>query len=406
MRMIHLTIKDLTQMMRDWKPLIFLLAMPVAFTIMFGFMFGGFSAAADQRLPVGFLDVDQGQFGPFVTSMLEDSGVVRPEAAQSQDTAALSQQVDAGDLAAGVIIPQGYSAALLAGENPSIELILDPASDSGYTIQKVVQSISTRLSNAVQTAQLSAEAYQSLGGSAPDQAFFDKAVNDTLQAWENPPVQVISRAGNAQASIGMGDNAFAQSSPAMMLQFAIAGLISGAEVMVLERKSRSLQRLMTTSIHKASILLGHFLAICLMIVVQFLILTGFADLFLKLDYWSTPVATGLMILVSTLFIASLGLLIGVISKSPEQSTLFALIPMFVLSGLGGAWMPLEVTGKTFQMIGGVTPIAWAMEGFKNILIRGLGTESVILPVVVLLAYTVVLFGLAVWRFSREQFSQS
>lgn len=406
MRMIHLTIKDLTQMMRDWKPLIFLLAMPVAFTIMFGFMFGGFSAAADQRLPVGFLDVDQGQFGPFVMNMLEDSGVVRPEAAQSQDTAVLSQQVDAGDLAAGVIIPQGYSAALLAGENPSIELILDPASDSGYTIQKVVQSISTRLTNAVQTAQLSVETYQTASGSPPDQAFFDKAVNDTLQAWDNPPVQVISRAGNAQASIGMGDNAFAQSSPAMMLQFAIAGLISGAEVMVLERKSRSLQRLMTTSIHKASILLGHFLAICLMIVVQFLILTGFADLFLKLDYWSTPVATGLMILVSTLFIASLGLLIGVISKSPEQSTLFALIPMFVLSGLGGAWMPLEVTGKTFQMIGGVTPVAWAMEGFQNILIRGLGIDSVVLPVGVLLGYTVVLFGLAVWRFSREQFSQS
>jgi ABC-2 type transport system permease protein len=406
MRMIHLTIKDLTQMMRDWKPLIFLLAMPIAFTIMFGFMFGGFSAGGDQRLPVGFLDLDQGQFSPIIMNVLEDSGVVRPEVAQSQDKAELSRQVDGGDLAAGVVIPQGYSAALLAGENPSIELILDPASESGYTVQKVVQSVSTRLTNAVQTAQLSVETYQSLSGAAPGQAFFDKVVNDTLQAWDNPPVEVISRAGKSQASAGLGENAFAQSSPAMMLQFAIAGLISGAEVMVLERKSRALQRLMTTSIHKASILLGHFLAICLMIIVQFLILTGFADLFLKLDYWNTPLATGLMILVSTLFIASLGLLIGVISKSPEQSTLFALIPMFVLSGLGGAWMPLEITGKTFQMIGGVTPIAWAMEGFQNILIRGLGIDSVVLPVGVLLGYTVVLFGLAVWRFSREQFSQS
>jgi ABC-2 type transport system permease protein len=406
MRMLHLTFKDLTQMLRDWKPLIFLLAMPVAFTIMFGYMFGGFSAGGDQRLPVGFIDQDQGQFSPTIMNMLEDSGVVRVEAVQSQDQGALSKQVDARDLAAGVIIPQGYSAALLAGENPSIELILDPASDSGYTIQKMVQSISTRLTNAVQTAQLSAQTYQSLSGKAPDQAFFDKAVHDTLQAWDNPPVEVISKAGTAQASVGLGDNAFAQSSPAMMLQFAIAGLISGAEVMVLERKSRALQRLMTTSIHKASILLGHFLAICLMILVQFLILTGFADLFLKLDYWNTPLATGLMILVSTLFIASLGLLIGVISKSPEQSTLFALIPMFLLSGLGGAWMPLEVTGKTFQTIGGVTPIAWAMEGFQNILIRGLGIQSITLPVIVLLGYTVVLFGLAVWRFSREQFSQS
>ena len=42
MRVIDLAIKDLTQIVRDWRAAIFLLIMPIAFTILFGFAFGGF----------------------------------------------------------------------------------------------------------------------------------------------------------------------------------------------------------------------------------------------------------------------------------------------------------------------------------------------------------------------------
>ena len=76
--------------------------------------------------------------------------------------------------------------------------------------------------------------------------------------------------------------------------------------------------------------------------------------------------------------------------------------MFVLSGLGGAWVPLEVTGETFAMIGHVSPVAWAMDGFKNISIRGLGVESVLMPVAALVGYAVVFFVLSVWRLSAME----
>ena len=75
----------------------------------------------------------------------------------------------------------------------------------------------------------------------------------------------------------------------------------------------------------------------------------------------------------------MGLLIGVIAKNDEQAIGLSLVPMFVLSGLGGAWVPLEITGELFQAIGHLSPVAWAMDGFKNISIRGLGFESALIP---------------------------
>jgi len=75
--------------------------------------------------------------------------------------------------------------------------------------------------------------------------------------------------------------------------------------------------------------------------------------------------------------------------------------MFVLAGVGGAWVPLEYTGRAFQAIGHLLPTAWAMDGFENIVIRGLGLESVWLPAGIMLACAVALFALAAWRFKFE-----
>jgi ABC-2 type transport system permease protein len=123
---------------------------------------------------------------------------------------------------------------------------------------------------------------------------------------------------------------------------------------------------------------------------------------LNINYLRVPEATTLVAFSAALCIAALGLLIGVLARSEEQAITFSLIPMFVLSGLGGAWVPLEVTGETFAAIGHISPVAWAMDGFKNVIIRGFGLESVLVSVAALVGYTVVFFALAVWRLSAAE----
>lgn len=53
-RIFDLTAKDILQNLRDRQSFLFLLIMPIAFTLLFGFAFGGFSAGKeDPRLVVG-----------------------------------------------------------------------------------------------------------------------------------------------------------------------------------------------------------------------------------------------------------------------------------------------------------------------------------------------------------------
>jgi ABC-2 type transport system permease protein len=87
-------------------------------------------------------------------------------------------------------------------------------------------------------------------------------------------------------------------------------------------------------------------------------------------------------------------------KEEQQVILYSMIAMFLFSALGGTWFPLESSSGAFAAVGKLMPSAWAMNGFQNILIRGLGLESVWMAVGALSAYAIGFFLLAVWRFRK------
>jgi len=78
----------------------------------------------------------------------------------------------------------------------------------------------------------------------------------------------------------------------------------------------------------------------------------------------------------------------------SQGTEFAIVPFFCV--IADAFC----AEASFQTIGHVTPVAWAMDGFKNITVRLLGFESVLLPSVALAGYAMLFFLLAAWRFRK------
>jgi len=406
MRVIYLAIKDLLQIVRDWKAAFFLVIMPIAFTLLFGFAFGGFSGVedADPRLPVALLDQDATQQSQALVSSLNTSEVIRIEDGQFTESE-LERMVTEADMAAAIIIPAGYGQQLLDGNPLPLIVIADQSSNSGFAIQGEIESAASRLATAQRTAEVSSRLFEDRQGfddGAARDEFFAATFDQALEAWEQPPIIVKSAQSGLIAEDGSEEeNAFAQTSPGMMAQFAIAGLMGASAVLVLERKNRSLLRLLTTPITKAEILLGHYLAMFVMIFVQLLILIVFAQLFLRLDYFREPLAALLVAVTTALFAASLGLLIGALAKSEEQVIVFALIPMFVLAALGGAWVPLEIMPEGFQSVARLTPVAWVMDGFRDIVLRGQGLEAVWLAAAVLFAYALLIFLLAVWRFRYE-----
>lgn len=389
---IHIASKDLIQMTRDRKIFLFLLIMPIAFTLLFGYAFqGAGQKEADPRMPVGWINRDGSTLSTELVKILSGSEVVRLEPLKENED--LDKAVSEGEMVAGLIIPEGYGIALQNGTPLKLSLMTRPGTPNGMSVEAEVNNAAARLARAAHTAGAISKS------SALD---FDTALRDALVAWENPPVRLmIAHTDASQPAESSGTfSSFAHSSPGMILQFAIAGLLTCAQVIVSERKNRCLQRLLTTSTNLSQILLGHYLAIFLLILCQFAILIIFGQFALHLKYFDHPLATLLVTLTSALFIAALGLLIGAVSRVEEQAIAISLICMFVLSGLGGAWVPLEQTGKVFQAIGSFSPVAWSMDGYKNILIRGLGLDAALLPSAALLGYAALFFFLSVWRFKR------
>jgi ABC-2 type transport system permease protein len=321
---------------------------------------------------------------------MADSGVIRLDEDDARSASALEELVADEKLAAAIIIPADYGKATLAGKTARLTLIADTANSAGTSIEAEALAAANRLDSAVRTALVIEDVAR---GRVP----FDYAFEQAISAWEQPPIAVAETTSIVIKQAGGQAMSLAHTSPGMMLQFAIAGLLTSAQIIVTERKSRTLQRLLTTATRRVHILLGHYLAIFILIFAQFILLITFGQLILKVDYLRLPGATLLVAFSSALCIAAMGLLIGVLAKSEEQTVIFSLIPMFLLSGLGGAWVPLEFTGATFQVIGHLSPVAWAMDGFKNISVRGFGIESVLLPAAALAGYAALFFALAAWR---------
>jgi ABC-2 type transport system permease protein len=123
---------------------------------------------------------------------------------------------------------------------------------------------------------------------------------------------------------------------------------------------------------------------------------------LGVNYLNEPLGTLLVSVALCLWVAAMGLLIGVLAKSDDQVVLFSMVAMFLFSALGGTWFPLEASGGAFAAIGRLMPSAWAMTGYQNILIRGLDLSSAWMPAAILLAYACGFFLLAVWRFRKVE----
>ena len=395
-RIIDIAFKDLMQLSRDFRTFMFLLIMPIIFTFLFGFAFGGFGGGnSDSRLPVGYISQDNYWVTTSLHDLLDKSEVVRLDENIFHSTSDLEKLVADGDLAAAIIVPHGYGKAMLKNKGIRLIVIANTNTQAWTTVEAELLTLTDRLDSAVRTATI-------INQIDSERMPFNYAFKKSLSAWDNPPIAITETTSLAVKKTSGQGMTSAHNSPGFMLQFAIAGLLTAAQIIVTERKSRTLQRLLTTATQRIHIILGHYLALFLLIFTQFTILIIFGQFVLKVDYLRVPSATLLVAFSAALCIAAMGLLIGILARSEEQAVIFSLIPMFIFSGLGGAWVPLEVTGATFSAIGHLTPVAWGLDGFENICARGLGFESVLIPSAALVGYALLFFSLAVWRLNASE----
>ncbi len=393
MKLLDLALKDLSQILRDKKSLLFLVAMPVIFTIFMGFAYRGGSNAAeeDPRTPLAVVPASGSRLEEMLLERLEESGTLRVIRLEQAEAQAAFQR---GEVAGVLFIPAGFSEQVRDGQNAQLTLLAESNSTTGQSLYQSLRGPISQLHSAVTVAQISTELLA-------NPAEFDPALEAAWTRWsENSRLELVrtEQAIAEPQSDWTGGNPYNQASPGILVQFAIFGLITSAQVLVQERKTRTLQRLMTTAMRPWEIVAGHLLAMFTLTFAQTALLVIFGQLVLNVDYLREPLGTLLVSVTLGVWVASMGLLIGVLAKGDDQVILFSMVAMFLFSALGGTWFPLEAAGGAFATLGRLMPSAWAMNGYQNIVIRGLGLSSTVMPGGILLAYAGVFFLLAVWRF--------
>ncbi len=121
--------------------------------------------------------------------------------------------------------------SMLDGKPARLILIGDTSTPAGRSVESEALTVAIRLESAVRTAVIMERV-------AGEQNPFEYTFEQALRRWEEPPIRVSEITSSAIQVASSGNEALAHTSPGMMLQFAIAGLLTSASIIVSERKSR------------------------------------------------------------------------------------------------------------------------------------------------------------------------
>ncbi len=203
-------------------------------------------------------------------------------------------------------------------------------------------------------------------------------------------------------------NAVQQNVPAWALfgMFFIVVPLSGA--LLRERQEGTLLRLRTLPVSYGVILLGKIAAFTLVCLVQFSLMLAVGKFLLPL--FGTPVldlhgrlpAAYLLALCAALAAAGFGLLVGTAARSYEQASMFGAVSVVVAAALGGVMVPVYMMPKAIQAISAFSPLAWGLDGFLEIFVRGAGLSAVWDNALSLLAFFASSLGLAWWIFHHQR----
>jgi ABC-2 type transport system permease protein len=113
--------------------------------------------------------------------------------------------------------------------------------------------------------------------------------------------------------------------------------------------------------------------------------------------WGDPIGALLLLITFAAVGAGAGVLMGATFDNDQQAGGVSVVLSLGLASLGGCMLPIELFSPTMQTVAHITPHAWALDGYAELVRRG-GTTLDILPELgVLTVYAAVLFTLAAWR---------
>ena len=128
-----------------------------------------------------------------------------------------------------------------------------------------------------------------------------------------------------------------------------------------ERRSGTLERLMTTPIGKADFIVGYGLAFGLMATLQATITVTFAVLVCGLEVEGEVWQLGLVAVIDAILGTALGLLASAFARTEFQAVQFMPLIVFPQILLGGLFMPREDMPQALYVISSFLPLSYAID---------------------------------------------
>jgi ABC-2 type transport system permease protein len=362
LRVFTVAIKDIKILIRDRMAFAMLLGMPIMLIVVLSFALKSEFEEGALELTLPIIDREGSAASQRLVDRLSETEGVKVRVHDAVDEAGLREDVRDGDYVAALVIPVGFSEAR-GDHDPPLALIVNPNESES---EGIVRSVVVRAAD--QAAGTGAEEGEASG-----------IATELTEASKEPGVYEQNVPGYA-----------------ILAAFFMTMFVAGS--LLAERFLGTFRRLHAMPVSRVTVFSGKILAAFGVGVVQMTLLFTFGFLVFGLRLGDQPLGL-IPVTVGVVAAATgLGVLVAGYARTDQQATAFGTLIVLTMAALGGSMVPRSIMPDTMQTIGLITPHAWAIEGYQDVIVRDEGIADVMPAFAVLLAFAAVFFAIGVSRF--------
>jgi len=373
-----ITSTNIKRLMREPSTIFFVFVFPMLLILVLGASFGG-----GFEPKVGIVVEDSSEYaGAFADAIVANSDF---ESLDYSDRDALIGDVERGIAQLGVILPEGYGTALASGDIATVEYV-GRVDQSSVQYRASIEAVVADQSAVFRAARL-----------VSDSGFtdFESAVSaaQLVEASGVGADVVVTTAGEAL----FGDlGQFDLGAPSMLVLFVFLTSLAGSAALIQTRRWGVSRRMVSTPTSIGQILVGESGGRFAIAMIQGLFIMVGAAVAFEVRWGNLLGASSLLILMA-LVGAGGGMLMGAVFDNDEQASSVGIFASLGLAALGGCMVPLEIFPSTMQTIAHITPHAWGIDGFAELIRHGGDITSIGTELAVLAGFAVALLALGTWR---------
>jgi len=403
-----IALKDLKIFVKDRAAVFFFVFFPFMFIVLFNFL--NIGVAEDERLEfhVVTLEAEGGLSRQIIQAMeTTDESQLRPGEpiiVWDKDYDEARRAVEEGELAGFIAFPADFTEGIMTGEGTQLEVVADAGA---VNARAALNGFAGAIASQLGTHRVIVNASIALlveGGLIPaDEESINQAVEQMMA-----DIFAAQGAAGAEASyvafrtemVGEveAENPANFVIPGYLVMFVFFAAAVAAETIVRERQNHTLERLLASSVNRASILGGVFTGTLIRGMIQIIIFWVVGLLVFNIDLGLAPAAVIILSILMVIMSSAFALMLATLAKTQRSAGSLAVVTALVLAPLGGCWWPLFILPKWLQALAKISPHAWANTGFNKLMLFGADFGAVVPEMLALLAFAAVFGAIAVWRF--------